>query len=423
MIKPASLPNPATPDLFHRYLDGRMRAGRGVGNGSQFVFEVRGSVDRELLRARLDDLTARLPVLGARLSPWPGRRWSPLPGHVVPIREERLEVPVDVWFGRHFGEPFAAADQPSLEIVLGRAADRTAVLVRWLHTLADAPGMDLLCRLLDGEDPARFKLEAPAGAVVRRAHGQRPGWRRGLDVHGLMLRHIARSVPRPYQARVDRRARQTVSCHTLTRDQTAATWVRADQLGGLDRNAFLVGALARACVRAWQPPRWRSLRIPVPLSLRPRAWRGPVLGNWFSMILLQVPVRRLRTLEEAVQTCRAAWRTALARGEDAATLSLMAPAGQLPGWLARLFLDGPRLQDGATVNTSYVELESGKSGTWLGQPLERALIASSILTPPGLAGIFSGCAGRLSVAVPGQGGAAAQTLHAELVALLLGDTV
>lgn len=424
MINPPTLPTPATPDLFHRYLDRRMRSARGLGNGSQFVFELHGELDLELLRSRLAELRAQLPVLTAGLARWPGHTWRAHADHAVPVREVALAGSVDSWFSHWFGEPFAPVDRPSLELVVGRGDGRTAVLVRWLHALADAPGMDLLCRLLDGEDPAKFRLHAEPGALVRRVRGDRSLWRRGLDVHQLVLRHLARSVPPPFQPRVDRRARQTVCTRTLTRDETSATWARATKLGGLDRNGFLVGALARACVRAWQPASWRSLRIPVPISLRPPAWRGPVLGNWFSMVLLQVPVRRLRTLEEAVSTCRGAWRSALARGEDRATMTLMGPAGVLPPWLARLFLDGPRLRDGATVNTSYVELWTGRrAGTWLGQPLERAVIASSILAPPGLAGIFAGCADRLSVAVPGQGGGSAEALHAELVALLLGETV
>jgi hypothetical protein len=423
VINPPTLPNPATPDLFHRYLDRRMRSARGVGNGSQFVFELKGEVDVELLRSRLADVSARLPVLTAGLQSWPGRTWRPVADHVIPLREVVLDGSVDSWFGRWFGEPFAPVGKPSLELVVGRGDGRTAVLVRWLHALADAPGMDLLCRLLDGEDPKRFKLHVEPSALVRRVRGERSLWGRGLDLHQLVFRHLARSLPPPYQPRIDRRARQTVSTRTLTREETAATWARAARLGGLDRNAFLVGALARACVRAWQPASWRSIRIPVPISLRPPAWRGPVLGNWFSMVLLQVPVRRLRTLEEAVGACRSAWRLALSRGEDRATMTLMGPAAVLPPWIARLFLDGPRLRDGATVNTSYVELQTGrKAGTWLGQPLERAIIASSILAPPGLAGIFAGCAGRLSVAVPGQAGASAEALHAELVALLLGET-
>ena len=408
-----------TPDLFHRYLDRRMRRARGLGNGSQFVFELGAEVSADAVLDRLAPLASRLPLLQAGLPSWPRRRWEPR-SDAIAVHEEPIDGSLEAWFARWFGEPFRPLDGPSLEIVLGRHDAGTAVLVRWLHALSDAPGMDLLLRLLDGEDPERFRLEGEAGALVRRVRGKSTIVRRAFDVHALALRQVLRTVPPAWQARVDRRARQTVACSTFTADETADVWARGRELASLDRNSFLVGALARATVRAFDVPGWRRLRIPVPISLRPPAWRGPVLGNWFSIVLLELPVRRLRSLEEAVETTRAAWKTALARGEDRATLALMGAAATFPPWLARLLLDGPLLRDGASVNSSYVELKTGASGTFLDQPLERGIIASSILAPPGLAGVFAGCAGRLSVSVPGQGEVTA-VLHDALVALLRGD--
>lgn len=405
-------PAPGVPDRFHGYLDRRMRAARGLGNGSQFVFELAGTVDADDLRARLEGARARVPRLNVALQ---GSRWVACE-EPVPVREEAVDGSVEDWFGRWFGEPFRPLEQPSLEVVLGRTGGGTAVLLRWLHALSDAPGMDLLCRLLDGEE--RLKLEEPAGALVRRLRGDRSLLRRVWDVHHLMGRHVLRELIPPVQAPVDRRARQTVRSATLSRDQTAALWARAGELSGTDRNAFLLAASARAFVRAFRPAGWRSVRLPVPVNLRPPAWRGPVLGNWFAMVLLQLPVRRLRTLEEAVTTVRAAWRGAIARHEERATNALMTPAAVLPTWLGRLVTDGPRLRDGASLNTSYVELGTGRGGTFLGHPLQRGLIASSILAPPGLATVFAGCAGRLSVAVPGQTGASQDALFGELLEVL-----
>ncbi len=401
-----------------------MRGARGIGNGSQFLFHLDGHVDPKELEQRIRTLGARLPLLTSSLAGWPSRAWTE-GAALAPVRVEEVpgsdERAFDDWFGRWFGEPFLPPSQPSLEVVVGRGEAGTAVLVRWLHLLSDAPGMDLFCRLLDGEDPTRFRLTQEPTALVKRSRRDRSAVQRILAVHALILRHLARSVPPPFQPRVDRRARQTVRVRTLTGEETAAVWQLAKSLGGLDRNGFLLGALARACVRAWSPASWRTLRIPVPVSLRPPAWRGPVLGNWFTMVLLHVPVRRLESLEAATDACREAWRMALERGEDVATMALMSPAGWLPGWLARGFLDGPILRDGATANTSYVELKTGARGTFLGQPLVRGAIASSILAPPGVAGVFSGCAGRLSVAVPGQVGEAGDALHRELLALLRGE--
>ncbi len=120
MTGPLALPTPGTPDLFHRYLDRRMRSARGLGNGSQFVFELDGELEPGLLRARLDLVTASLPVLCAGLPDWPGRRWTAVPDHVVPVRVETLDCSVDSWFSRRFGDAFVSPDRPSLELVVGR---------------------------------------------------------------------------------------------------------------------------------------------------------------------------------------------------------------------------------------------------------------------------------------------------------------
>lgn len=431
LIKPSdrvaatSLPPPATPDLFHRYLDRRMRAARGLGNGSQFVFVVEGAVDRSDLERRLAGAVAAVPLARAGMAAWPARRWVPEPAFAVPVTEETLdgdgEDVVDAWYGRWFGEPFAPPDQPSIQVVLGRTGTRTAVLVRWLHLLSDAPGMDLFLRLVDGEDPERFRREQQPTAVLARARAGRPGWRRFLDAHDFALRHAARSLVPPHQAPVDPRARQTAVVATLSAEDTSRLWDRGRDLCGMDRNALLVGALAHAYGAAFSVAPWRTLRIPVPISLRPPAWRGPVLGNWFTMLLVHVRGRDLGSLESAVAAVQADWRSSLRRGADATTLSFMAPAHVLPPGLARLFMDGPRLRDGASVNTSWVSLKAGASGTFLGHRLRRAVIASSILARPGLAGVFADAAGRLSVAVPGQGGDPARALHEALMVTLRGS--
>jgi len=418
-----SLPPPATPDLFHRYLDRRMRRARGLGNGSQFLFEVDGEVDRADLETRLAAAMDAVPLARSGMAPWPARRWVVGPDFTVPVTEEAVadgEDAVNAWFGRWFGEPFVAPESPSIQVVLGRAAGRTAVLVRWLHLLSDAPGMDLFLRLVDGEDPERFRREQQPAAVLARARGGRPAWRRFVDGHDFALRHALRSLVPPHQASVDPKARQTSLAATLTREETAALWARGRDLCGMDRNALLVGALARAYAEAFGVPGWRTLRIPVPISLRPPAWRGPVLGNWFTMLLVHVRVRDLGTLESAVAAVQADWRASLRRGADATTMAFMAPAGILPPSMARLFLDGPRLRDGASVNTSWVSLKAGATGSFLGHPLRRAVISSSILARPGLAGVFAEAAGRLSVAVPGQGGDAARALHEALLVTLRG---
>ena len=409
------------PDLFHRYQDARLRRARGLGNGAQFCFLLEGRLDVDDLRGRLDALLEIAPVLGAGIARFPGSRWSPVPGHRIPVSEEVVDGGLDPWFSRWFAEPWPTPQEPSFHVVVGRHGGDTALLLRFLHVLTDAPGIDLLCQLLDGAEPARFLMRDSKGLVMKRAAGGRPLWKRLLQTHNFGLRHLLRSLLPGVRARTDRRAPQGVLSHRFTTEETARIDARALALGGpLDRGSFWVGLAARAAVRAWSPGSLRFLRIPVPVNLRPPAWRGPVLSNFFTMVLLTLPVRGTQSLSDAVTTVRAAWQRAFDRGEDAANLLLLSAARWLHYPLMRLFLDGPGLRDGSSLHYSYFELKTGRGGRFLDRPVLGFLTASSVLAPPGAALLATRCADRITLAVPGQGGPAAQALLDEAVALALG---
>ncbi len=410
-----------TPDLFHRYQDTRLRRARGLGNGAQFCFDLAGDVDREALQARVDAIVETAPILTAGIAPWPGTRWTPDPSGGVTVSEEQIDGEVSAWFSRWYGEPYPSPQAPSLQIVLGRHASGTALLIRFLHVLTDAPGIDLLCQMLEGADLDRFKLRDSGGLVLKRAAGGRPWWKVAYQSHNYALRHFLRSLLPGFQPPSDPSARQSVVSRPLTADETAAVDARAKALAGMDTSSFFVGLSARAAVRAWGPKRHQVLRIPVPISLRPPAWRGPVFSNFFTMILLTLPVRGLGSLEDAIKTTQTAWRRAFERGEDAANLLLMSPARWLPYPLMRLFLDGPLLQDRSTYHYSYFGMKTGQNGTFLGHPIRAFLTGSSVLAPPGVAFLATRCADRLTLLVPGQGGPLNQALLDEATALALGQ--
>ena len=411
-----------TPDLFHRYQDTRLRRAGGLGDGAQFCFDLAGDVDTSDLRERLDRLLQAAPVLGAGISPYPGTRWIPVPGHRIDLQEERFECEPQRWFSEWSVRPYASPQEPSLQVVLGRHAGGTAVLLRLLHILCDAPGLDLLCQLLDGADPGRFMMRDSQGVVMRRASGGRPWWRRAWQTHNFGLRYLFRGFLPGFQPSPDPAAGHGVLSHAFTLEETAAVDARMHQLAGtLDRSSFFVGLAARAAVRAWGPRRGQYLRVPVPVSIRPPAWRGPVLSNFATVVLLTLPVRRLGTLTEAVDTVRGAWHRALQRGEDAANLLFMSPARWLPHPLLRLWMEGPALKDGSTLHYSYFELGTGRSGTFLDRPVQAFFASSSVPAPPGVALLATRCAGRLMLLVPGQGGASSEALLREAVALAAGD--
>ncbi len=399
-------------DLYHRFLHARMPG----GNGSQFLFELEGELDPAWLRERLDWLLQTCPALGCRVQGWPFRRTIPVPGWSIPL-EVVDAVGGDAFFNAHYGRAFPPLSEPGFHVLLGQAPGRSLLLLRWTHTLMDAPGCDLVCRLLDGEDPARFKLvDEPPSLPARAARGA-PWWRRAVALHNLLLRHLLRSVPPPFQAPHAAEAPRIVA-HSFSSEQSAAIASRGRALSGLDQNAFLVGVAARAAATAFALPGWRRICIPVPISLRPPAWRGPVFSNYFSSILLHLPARELGSLEDAVAAVKTRWKRAVARLEDGANLSIMGLCRFLPGPLVALVVQGPTLRDPASLYYSFVELKAGRTGSFLGLPLARCVIASHILRPPGVAVTFVKAAGRLTAVVPSRGCSVADPLLAEVRTLL-----
>ena len=171
-------------DRFHRYMDRRMRSGGGTGNGSQFLFELEGRLDPEELGARLDAL--------------PGP-WTRVPLQVLDGSPE-----IESFFNEHYARDFPRPEsQEPLEAVLSLSDERSLLLLRWNHVLMDAPGGDLLVRMLDGEDPERFRLHDSPPSLWKRA--SRGSWLKALlAVHEHALRFLLGSIPGPAQR--DRRA-------------------------------------------------------------------------------------------------------------------------------------------------------------------------------------------------------------------------
>ncbi len=407
-------------DLYHLFMDRRMRRRGGRGNGSQFLFELDGAADPDDLRDRLDRLLEACPVLGAGLRSWPSHRWEAVPGHRIPLTLDREGGSAQELFDRHYGRPFPPPSEPSFEVVLAPAGDRSRLLLRWLHPLMDAPGAVLLLRILDGEDPARFRLHDLPPSLARRARGG-PRWRLAVAVHNFLLRYLLRSIPPPRQRPVAA-GEPRVLWHTFGPEETRRIDARVERLAGpLQANHAYMGAAFLAAAGTLDARRGSRLLIPCPVNLRPPAWRGPVFANYFTSVLVQLPVRRLASLPAAVEAVREAFRRALRRREEAATFWMMSLARWLPHPLYSLLMLGPTARDPASVYYSYVNLDVGREGRLLGHELRRCLAASHVLRPPGAALVFSRCAGRLTVAVPHNGFDRAPDLLRRAVDQLRGD--
>lgn len=409
-------------DLYHLFMDRRMRRGGGCGNGSQLVFELDGEVDEKDLRGRLDGLQAACPVLAAGLRSWPTHRWQVRGAHRIPLTVDDGGGDAEALFDRHFRRPFPPPDQPSFEVVLA-PGPRSRLLFRWLHPLMDAPGAVRLLEILDGADPSLYRLHDQPPSLARRARGG-PRWRLVVAVHNFLIRYLLRSIPPPKQAALPPGGpRPQVLWHTFGEEETRRIDERVTRLAGpLQANHAFLATAFMAAARTLGVRRGTRLLIPCPVNLRPPAWRGPVFANYFTSVLVQLGARKLGSLEQAVDAVRDGFRRALRRKEEAATFWMMGLSRWLPHPLYSLLMLGPTARDPASVYYSYVTLDAGRRGMLLGHPVRRCLAASHVLRPPGASLVFSRCAGRLTVAVPHNGFDRADDLLGGAVALLRGET-
>lgn len=402
-------------DLYHVFLDGRMRSGGGVGNGSQMLFELEGDVDVDALRARLDLLLEACPILGMGLARFPWR-WRTVAGWSIPLEVEDA-ASAEALYDRWFSTPFAPLTEPSLRVVVGRGEGVSWLLVRWLHPLMDAPGGDRFLQLLDGADPTKYRLHDQPPSLVKRARGGSiPGLI--LAVHNFILRYLLLALVPARQARPQGGVMR-VHWRTFDPEETAAVEARAAEAAGpLQANHFFLGAAFVAARRVLGLKPGGALLIPCPINLRPAAWRGPVFVNYFTPVLVRLPSSALGTLRTATAAVRDRFRLALRRREEAASFWMMGLSKWIPHPLYGLLMQGPTVGDPATLYYSKFTLACGRDQTLLGRPLLRFVASSHVLGRPGAAVVFARCGDRLTVAVPDTGLGRGDALLAEALRLV-----
>ena len=389
-------------DRYHRYIDRKIRGAGGPGNGSQFLFELEGALDPEELRTRLDGLPG----------PWDS----------IPLTLDDSGAGPDAFFCSWFAREFPGPGVPEpLEVVLGRHEGSSLLLLRWNHVLMDAPGADLLVRMLDGEPPERFRLHDQPPTLWRRVA------RRGIlanawTVHANVLRFVLSALPPPIQRRV---RKEEVAPRVLFEVLDEVSLARIDRrtaelAGPLEGSHFLLACAARAVASVLDARPGDRLLVPCPLDVRPPAWRGPVFTNYFTSVLLRLKVGDLATAASAVDAVKRRFRLALRRRQDVSNLFMMGMARFLPYPVMRFLMEGPAWRDHASLYYSKVDLKAGADGVLLGLPLRSTRIASSVVRHPGITVLFCRCGGRLTVSVVGAGFDRDDELMAQLLDLLLG---
>ncbi len=290
-------------------LDHLTRQACGVGNTSQLVLEIEGSLPEPELRSRLATFLARLPFLrGTPARDWNlAPYWRPLPEGdpaglpfaALALAEDADETAVRQALASGLDRPLG---QRLSFLWVSRGAHRSYLAMAFDHWLLDGRGAEMLLSLflehLDGRplDDRLAALAAPEPAHLDRwLHRHRAG--RRVIAHLRWLKEgTAAVLPRP---RALDGPRTHFALVRFERDETARIVETAyREAGYLMLQSFVLAAVLQALhplFRARQdlarhaPP--TDYVVPVSVDLRPLRGAEPlVFFNHLSFVLFRVPV-------------------------------------------------------------------------------------------------------------------------------------
>ena len=380
-------------DLYHRNAHQRSLRRGEPGNIAHALYELDGALDPEVLRARAQVLWSLAPMLAGDGGHWPGSTLHAREGAEPDVVVEDWDGDAEAFLARWSARPLPDSWAPQL--VLGRGAT-TALLIRFCHAHLDAGGAHRLVRALESGRIASPLIEPPRD-LVRRARRGHSLPARFVAAHVLALRQAAlRWLPGMWAP-----ARSDDPPTLVLRSLDAAASRRHFEGGEVGFRLYAIAA--QALVEVGAVPRWRRLCVPVPVTLRSRAWAGPVVGNALCGIQLHLPARQLGSRAAARRVVRRAWEGSMRRLEDVLGFGTFELARWVPPPLFALMARAFVPWDRTSLLASYVRLEVGAEGALMGLPVLRSIVLGAPLSPPGLGVVFTRAQGRLTVVVNSRG--------------------
>lgn len=397
--------NPADHVLLA--LDREIRAAGLPGAWCGFALELAGRPDARRLQDSLAALASAFPTLTARLVQR-GRRygWQPT-GSPVPLTYHPLppgQRAAAFWHSHLLALMHDARDSPlSWHWIEGQ--DRTLILVRWLHPLMDASGVQRMIDFLMADEHQRRRYRQGEVALVAQ---KLAAWSLGRKLrllwrgkrHNDWIDQLASSLPAPPLQPGTSRKLSVVNL-VLSADQTQALIETTRRRVGLGaQSLYLIGCLMRA-LEAMEPAlRKDAWCIPYAFNLRQGNAPVPVTGNQVSVLFAQAPHPVVANRNRLFSHLRAQYANAVRQELDQAYLPLM--------WLGR-WLSLERYGDILCRQKSGGE----RSSVWFsdvgeirflhpdffGAPIEGIRHACFMPAPPALAVLFSRFRGRLNAAI------------------------
>ncbi len=391
-------------------LDYMMKSATCAGNMSQVVLLLRGPVDEQDVRTRLNGFVRRFPVVqgavarDAKLAPYwkipaVAARDVPFsvtqvasadPGAVFPLLVQSANT--------RFRD-----DNEHLSFHLIRDGGKSVLAMAFDHRIFDARGaemfLDLFQRSLEQHDVPGDIAFASSAALT--------GWRRkflaGRNVNRRIIALSRASVPAALPIPEKKGGGYKYRLLAFGPKETDAIYERAYQEAGyLMESPYILSVIMQAVHQQLRDrfEKGASYLIPVTTDLRPgRDLLGETFFNHVTYLFYQIPAELAGDRAALIAVCKQQMYDQVKSGfpkdlEEASLLTRIAPLPLL-GKLLHLPLQGKM----ATFAFSHLGKSSFQSSVFLNREIENLFHMPRVPVPPGLGFFSSRYNGRLNLVI------------------------
>lgn len=401
--------NPA--DYFTLAMDEEIRQENMPGSLCGFALELESMPDITELSARIIEFRQRFPIASASLQQrgkrfyWCARHEAKqiFFQHICPSDQNEnhfLQITLDEIIN-HFETRETISP---LEFHLISGTEKHTLVLRWLHPLCDARGVDLILRYLCTDtkvERERFDLPKMASLVAFQLN-KRKWWENigfFLKVNGYI--HQLDQYRSIQHGKIDNKPKRlNFYSVQLTVEQSTLIAQKSRTATGLTGTTlYYIGCLMRALHRIDPQQAGEAYCVPYAYNLRKQKTLTPVLGNHLGTLFAQAPKTLLDDREQLFNHLKSQNATALKSQMDYAFLPVMWAAS----WLS-LKKHGAELRhsykDGSE-RSSFWFSDIGQpdfgSNSFLGADIRSLFHLCQISSPPGLGLLMCKYRGQLTL--------------------------
>jgi NRPS condensation-like uncharacterized protein len=400
--------------------NGEARQSRAASNVCRIVIKLGARLDAEVLRRALTaspllrwlGRIRYVPRFPMRMPLWTASRAAG--GCVVQEHDSPIPQESDTCDWANMISELRFDSAPGFVFHLFQHAnDKTTLLMAWHHVLMDAHGAESFLGLVGGSGNQPIPLRQ---LMFLHAQEENDSWLREivklperLRIGRKSARYVARMTRSPFVSLLEgdsMEQKPSAHFHELSFDpgQTERIEAKSRSMNASFCDSLLYLAAAMRAVRAVVKQRGtlneeESYVVPMPIDMRRRGARGPVLSNHLSFFFFRANPGDMDDLKDLVRLLAGQMKDQIRDEMPQAFSVMMDQFRRVPLPIYSKLLRGPTKGEIASFFFSYTGGISKDLGRFLGLPVEDIVHIPPLSCPPGLTIAFFRNDNRLRFAV------------------------